>query len=130
MRRLFYEKRAIFIPLAIVAFAGFIALVGFVVMTLWNQLLPGILHVGTITFWQAIGIFVLCKILFGFGGGHRGTGNWKRRRMEARFNTMTPEQKEKFKEQMLRRCGWGRWDTDAWEGGRSSYAPETPNAAE
>lgn len=126
MRRLFYERRAIFIPLAVLAFIAFMGLVGFVVMTLWNQLLPGILHVGTITFWQAVGIFVLCKILFGFGRGHRGPGNWRRRRMEERFKTMTPEEKEKFKEQILHRCDWRRWDSDTWSG-KSSATAEAPN---
>jgi len=130
MRRLFYERRAIFIPLAILGVTAVVTLVGFVVMGLWNQLLPPILHVSTITFWQAIGIFVLCKILFGFGGGgRRGGGNWKRRRMEERFNAMTPEEKEKFKEQMRHRCGWGRWDSEAWDN-KANYTREAPGTPE
>ena len=65
----FWIKRAIFIPFAI---AAGIFLFGWVVMQLWNGILPSVLGVNTITFWQAIGILVLSKILFGgFKGGHR-----------------------------------------------------------
>ncbi|HMG09648.1 MAG TPA: hypothetical protein VK609_14145, partial [Mucilaginibacter sp.] len=61
MRQVFYRGRFVFIPLAV---AAFLSLISFVVMQLWNHLLPDILHVGVITFWQAMGLFVLCKILF------------------------------------------------------------------
>ena len=64
MKNIFYKGRFIFIPIGV---AAILALVSFVVMQLWNNLLPEILHVSTITFWQAMGIFILCKILFGFG---------------------------------------------------------------
>lgn len=97
MRTFFYNGRFIFIPLAA---AAFLSITGLVVMNLWNYLLPAILHVGRITFWLALGIFILCKILFGFGwGGHRmgGGGPWMRRKMEERFKNMSPEEKEKFK---------------------------------
>lgn len=103
---MFRERRFRFaIPFIIIAFIG---LVGFVVMTLWNNLLPEILHVGTITFWQALGIFILCKILFGFGGrGGKMGPPWMRGRMEERMRTMSPEQREKFRQQMEdRMCGW------------------------
>ncbi|MDP9075846.1 MAG: DUF1104 domain-containing protein [Bacteroidota bacterium] len=111
MRPFFYKRRFFFIPLAV---AAFLSLISFVVMSLWNCLLPGILHVGVITFWQAMGIFVLCKILFGFGKGGRGFGGrggdgapWMRRKMEEKFKNMTPEEREKFKEK-FRNCGrWG-----------------------
>ena len=106
MRSFFYRGRFIFIPLAA---AAFLSLIGFVVMNLWNWLLPAILHVSVITFWQAIGIFVLCKILFGFGkGGGPGKGAWMRHRMEEKFKNMTPEEREKFRTKM-ENCGHGRW---------------------
>ncbi|TWJ01521.1 hypothetical protein JN11_01672 [Mucilaginibacter frigoritolerans] len=136
MRMLNNRKKLFFAPFAIAAFA---ALIGFVVMGLWNYLLPGILHVGTITFWQALGIFILCKILFGFGrGGHRFGGNggapWMRRKMEERFRNMSPEEKEKFKEKWEQRCGvHGRWrgegrhPFDKWN---DFTAPEAEKTAE
>jgi len=79
------------------------AALSFIVMQLWNHLLPEIAGVHTITFWQALGLLVLSKILF--GGFHRRGGppawGWKRR-MAERWEKMTPEEREKF------RAGWGR----------------------
>ena len=58
-------------PLALVAF---IAVVGEVVMHLWNWLLPALFGWSPITFWQALGLMVLCRILFGsLCGGHGGS---------------------------------------------------------
>lgn len=115
MKQLFFKGRFIFIPIAV---AAFLSLVSFAVMQLWNNLLPAILHVTAITFWQAMGIFILCKILFGFGHkGGRGWGNrggapWMRRKMEERFKSMTPEEKEKFKQKMRERAACGPWGRD------------------
>lgn len=107
MRSFFYRGRFIFIPLAV---AAFLSLASFVVMSLWNYLMPVIFHLGVITFWQAMALFVLSKILFGFGkGGPKGGGPWMRHRMAERFKNMTPEEREKFKEKWGERCGHGRW---------------------
>ena len=109
MKQKFYKWRFVFIPFGIAAFLSIISLV---VMTLWNYLLPGILHVGVITFWQAMGIFILCKILFGFGkgGGRMGGGApWMRNKWAEKFKNMSPEERELFKEQMKQRCGRGKW---------------------
>jgi hypothetical protein len=107
MKKVFFKGRFIFIPIMV---AAVLSLTSFVVMQLWNNLLPVILHVGVITFWQAMGIFILCKILFGFGKGsgwHKGGmgAPWMRHRMEQRFNNMTPEEREKFKQKWNDRCG-------------------------
>jgi hypothetical protein len=95
--------------LRILKFAVFatllVAVAGFVVMSLWNGLLPGIFGLHQITFWQAIGVLILCKILFGgFRGGRGGHFYWRRRMFE-RWEQMTPEQREKFREGMRGRCG-------------------------
>ena len=131
MRRIFFRGRFIFIPLGI---AAFLTVVSFAVMLLWNNLLPAILHVGVITFWQALGIFVLCKILFGFGKGGRGFGgrggsHFMRGRMEEHFKNMTPEQKAKFKEKMGdRMCGYkGRFGRHGFESEWTSFT-EPENA--
>jgi len=86
--------------IAIVAIAVF----GFILMSLWNWLGPAVFGARTITFWQALGILVLSKILFGFGGrpGHRG--HW-RNRMRDRWAGMSPEERERFREGMRSRCG-------------------------
>lgn len=108
MKRIFYKGRFIFIPLGIVAF---LALASFVVMQLWNALMPVIFHLGIITFWQALGLFILCKVLFGFGkGGPRGfrggPAPWMRYKMEERYRSMTPEERERFKQKWNERCGF------------------------
>lgn len=127
MRPYFSKKKFIFIPLGIVAF---VTVISFVVMGLWNYLMPAIFHLGTITFWQAAGLFILCKILFGFGKGYRGGAPWMRRRMEERFKNMTPEQKEKFKEHMRQHCDhYGRWKYAGgfpFEQDKPSPEPENP----
>jgi len=84
----------------------FLTLGGFVVMLLWNWLTPALFGWPLITFWQALGLLVLSKILFGGfrGGGHRGGWYWRRRMME-KWERMTPEEREKFRQTMRSRCG-------------------------
>src|SRR5215831_12749995 len=82
-------------------------LFSFLVMGLWNVLMPGIFAVRTISFWQALGLLVLCKILFGGFRPYAGGGPRWRRRMLERWEQMTPEEREKFKEGMRRGCGRG-----------------------
>jgi len=91
-------------------FFGIVAVtvVGFVVMGLWNVLMPAIFAVHTISFWQAIGLFLLGKILLGgFGRPHFGGGPHMRRHMLERWERMTPEEREKFKLGIRRGCGFG-----------------------
>ncbi|MEO5995651.1 MAG: hypothetical protein ABIN89_03040 [Chitinophagaceae bacterium] len=91
------------LPLAMLAF-------GLVVMYLWNATLPAVIHVTTINFWQALGILLLSKILFGgFRGGWGGRQRHWKNEMQSKLSTMTPEEKEKFKQDWKDRCsGWGR----------------------
>ncbi|AXC11329.1 hypothetical protein ACPOL_1993 [Acidisarcina polymorpha] len=78
-----------------------VAVFGFVVQGLWNWLMPRLFDWHTITFWQAVGLLVLCKILFGGFRGGPGRGMHWRRRMEERWEQMSPEEREKFS------CGIG-----------------------
>ena len=80
---------------------------GFVVMSLWNWLAPVVFGVRTINFGQALGILVLSKILFGGFRGWPGYGGHWRRRLSARWEQMTPEEREKFRQGMASRCGRG-----------------------
>jgi hypothetical protein len=78
---------------------------GFVVMQLWNWLMPVLFGWHGIGFWQAIGILVLSKILFGGFRGRPGHHlHWRGRMME-RWEQMTPEEREKFRESMRGCCG-------------------------
>jgi len=104
MKNRFKGKIALFVLFAIAMFF----LVSAIVMILWNWLLPDILGAKAITFWQAAGIFVLSKILFGGFGGKRGFSREKFRRLkEERMHGMSEEQKGKLKEMWKQRCERG-----------------------
>jgi hypothetical protein len=83
----------------------FVTVFGFVVMRLWNWLMPALFGWHLINFWQALGILVLSKILFGGFRGHPGRRMYWRRRMMERWEQMTPEEREKFRQGMLGRSG-------------------------
>lgn len=87
---------ALLVPLMILA-------VGYIVMALWNYTLPQIFNVSTITFWQAIGLLILSKILFGgFRGGwhrhHRHEERWKQK-----WSSMSEEEKARYRQR------WQQW---------------------
>lgn len=85
-----------------------VAVVSFVVMRLWNALMPNIFGLHAISFWQALGLLVLSKLLFGgFRPSHDGAPRWRRRMMD-RWEHMTPEEREKFKQGMRHGCGGWR----------------------
>ncbi|MBI2213244.1 MAG: hypothetical protein HYU52_06325 [Acidobacteria bacterium] len=100
-------------PLAIVAFALFVFIGGEVVLQLWNWLLPPLFGWPQITFWQALGLLALCRILFGGFGLHGSGGSRFRRRMAERWEQMTPEEREKFRSGMHRRCGCNETSPDS-----------------
>lgn len=62
----------------------------FALMFLWNWLMPVIFGLTAITFWQALGLLVLSKILFGKGQ----RPNWQNR-----------EKSKIHKEQFMKRFG-------------------------
>jgi hypothetical protein len=71
-----------------------VGLFGLIVMGLWNWLVPAMFGGRIITFWQALGVLVLSRILFGGFKGH-GSG----------WNGMSAEEREKFRAAMQRKCG-------------------------
>jgi hypothetical protein len=91
-------KAVVIVVLAVTVF-------GFVVMNLWNWLAPALFGFHTVTFWQALGLLILSKILFGGFRGRPGAGRHWKRRMSERWQQMTPEEREKFRQGMFSRCG-------------------------
>lgn len=64
------------IPIGIAA----LAVMSFVVFMLWNWLVPAIFGLPAITYYQAVGLFFLSKILFsGVGRGRHPRPHWKAR---------------------------------------------------
>ena len=98
------------------AFLLFIAAGGLVVQLLWNWLLPEIAGWRAITFWQALGLLALCRILFGGRGPGFGRSHF-RRRMGERWEQMTPEERERFRHGLRGRFGS---EPPASEGTRST----------
>lgn len=108
-------KRLIWMaPLAILAMVVFVTVGGVVVRLLWNWLLPPLFGLRAVTFWEALGILALCRILFG-GFGFRGSDRSSARRrirerveerMAERWEHMTPEERERFRQGMRDRCGF------------------------
>ena len=93
-------------PLAILAMAAFIIIGGEIVMQLWNWLLPPLFGWRMLTFWQALGLLALCRILFG-GLGHGGHRGPRGRRFGRGCRNMTPEEREKFRRAMAEGYGFG-----------------------
>lgn len=106
----------------IILFSLLAFLLGWIIMWLWNWLVPDLFNGPVITYWQAWGLFILSRILFGsWGKGkHHNKGNhsWKngnggywKKRWERKLAGMTPEQREAYTKRMRERCGW-TWDND------------------
>ena len=114
------RKRMIWIaPAAILAMFIFAWIGGEIVMLLWNWLAPALFGLRQVTFWEALGLLALCRILFGgfgFGGGS-GHRHFSRRgirervservseRMAERWGQMTAEERERFRQGMHGRGG-------------------------
>ncbi len=80
-----------------------VAALGWVVMALWNWLIPNLFVGGKeIGYMQAMGVLLLSKILF---GGFKGHGGWHGRWHHHRLQQMSPEEREKFQTGMRGCCG-------------------------
>ena len=106
MRNKFGKRKWMFLPIFIAA----VFLFGAIVMGLWNAILPAVIGVKAINLWQALGILLLSKILFGgFHGGWRGRhGKERWMEMKQKFADMTPEEREKLKAEWKNRCSTWR----------------------
>ena len=87
-----FARWYVIVPIALVGTPLLFALIGEVVSLLWNALLPSLFGWPRITLWQGLGLFVLCKLLFGGlgsggGGGHHRKG-------------MTPQERERLRRRM------------------------------
>jgi hypothetical protein len=98
-------------PFAIAGVVAFVMLGGVLVRELWNWLLPPLLGLPQITFWQAIGVLALSRILFG-GIGLRGCG--PRGRFMDRMQPMSAEERELFRDRL--RARWGASPTQGTGG--------------
>jgi hypothetical protein len=108
MREFTMRRKWYFIaPAAIVGIIVFIFVGGEVVMRLWNWLLPSLFGWHQLTFWEALGMLALCRILFGGFSSQGMSRSRMRQRMAGRAAArVTPEQGEQFRQRMRDRCGF------------------------
>ncbi|HKJ41502.1 MAG TPA: hypothetical protein VKA27_05375 [Sunxiuqinia sp.] len=99
-----YSKRkwAFFPLIFLAAIAGFSLLV----MLVWNAVIPDLFHGPVISYWQALLLLILARILF--GGGHFRRPGFSHHTFKDRFKQMTPEEQEVFRTKMqhLRKARW------------------------
>jgi hypothetical protein len=95
-------RRAARIPFMVILALAVLALLGAIVMLLWNALVPVLFHGPVLAYGQAVGLLILCRLLFGGirGSWHRGHHRWRER-----FEHMSPEERAQLRERMLHRCG-------------------------
>lgn len=73
-----FVRSVVKIVFIMVLIAVFILLFGYAFMWLWNWLMPEIFGLTTIDYWQAVGILVLAKLVFGGFEGHGPKKNGKK----------------------------------------------------
>jgi hypothetical protein len=93
--------------LFIIFYLTVLLLLAAIVQLLWNRLLPDILNARVINYWQALGLLVLCRILF--GGFHWGTGRGMPMAGHSRFLKdkwmhMSEAERAAFKDEWKKRC--------------------------
>jgi hypothetical protein len=103
-------KWLLMIPIGIAAMTFFVFIGGTITQLLWNWLLPPIFGWKELSFWQALGMLTLCRILFGGISSRGGYGG--------RRHNWSPEDKARFRQ-------WvgGRWRPAA---GSPPDAPAAP----
>ncbi len=115
-------KRGVKIVWGVVGFLGIVAAMIAVVMLLWNMLLPEIFALPAISYWQAAGLMILLRLLFGgfrhgkFGGPHhRFHRHWHAHhkkaaglhdRMHDHMHKMSFNERREF----IRKCMCGEMD--------------------
>jgi len=101
MKKTWLRKGLKFLVIGLLALTVFT----FLVMYLWNWLMPAVFDLKPIGFLQALGLLILSRIFFGGFRGRPGHSMRWRRHMIERWESMTPEEREKFREGMRHRCG-------------------------
>ncbi|MGI9543040.1 MAG: hypothetical protein ACR2MX_07250 [Cyclobacteriaceae bacterium] len=86
---------------------GILAVFGLsaVVMLLWNYAVVSVFNANPVTYWQAMALLVLSKILLGgFHMGRRGGWAGHKKKWRGKFGHMSDEERSRFKEKWKRRC--------------------------
>jgi hypothetical protein len=112
-----------------VGMMGLAAIAGFsaITMLLWNWLVPCIFGLAVINFWQALGLLVFVRILFGGIGAKNWMGmamNNHRNPIREKWMKMTPEERQEFVKD--RRFGHHPFGRNFGHGFDDRFNPEEP----
>jgi hypothetical protein len=99
-----FIKMIFIIPLAILGMILFAFIGGQIVLHLWNWLMPPLFGWHELTFWQALGLLALCRILFGGFGWHRARGFRLGSGIGGHFGRMSPEERDRFRQSVRDYC--------------------------
>lgn len=102
-----YRKKKYKFLFYLIAAAGGVLLVGFLLKVLWNALVPAIFGLQVISFPQALGLLLLSRLLFGRWGGWGGPKNYYASRKQAwkeKWEGLSEEEKMQMKEAWKKRC--------------------------
>lgn len=102
-----------FVLFGIIAVGALAILFGYIVMSLWNWLMPELFDLPTLTYWQAVGLFILAKFLFGFGG-NGGSGGKNSNRKHDNYCDNKQSKKRDFSK-------WEHYDKFWEEKGEEAY---------
>ncbi|WP_103865698.1 hypothetical protein [Aquimarina sp. I32.4] len=80
----------------VIAITGLAILFGFVIMWLWNWLMPDIFGLTTLTYWQAVGLFILLKIFLGGCCGGSSKSSSEKSKDECKKDSKTDFSKWKY----------------------------------
>jgi len=97
------KRRFFFFPIFL---AGLFAMSA-IVMLLWNAVIPNISGLLPLSFWQAMGVLILSRILFGgfrFGRHHGHRPPFMHPSVGNKLLEMNDEEREQFKNQWKERC--------------------------
>ena len=108
MNHYFQKKRnwIVIIPVILICVVLVAFLIGWIVMKLWNGIVTPVLGLNMITYWQAVGMLILSRILF---GGFSGGGSRRRSPsiQKEKWMNMSNEEKLKFQEEWKNRSRSG-----------------------
>ncbi len=89
----------------VVAMVAFVLVMGGVVMFLWNHIVADITDLREISWFEAMGLLILSKILFGKIGGPEKKFQRHRSKWKEKWMHMTEEERHAFKQRWKDRCG-------------------------
>ncbi len=107
------KKKIFFLPFALAA----LLIGGLAVMLLWNAILPEVTSVEVLSYWEAVGLLLLARILFGnwrssYPGSYSNKQYTRHKAWREKWANMSEAERAQFREQWRKRCGKGRRPED------------------